>query len=140
FLAADPGVDSGLMLAQYTQAAMTAENRRLAVPASADTLPTSAMQEDHVSLGWSAARKLRASLANLRRILAVELVAAARALDLRAPLEPAAGTAAARDALRTRVPGPGPDRHLAPELEAAGELCASGELLAAVERAVGPLD
>ena len=72
FLAEDPGVDSGLMIAQYTQAAMVAENRRLAVPASVDSLPTSAMQEDHVSMGWGAARKLRAALGNLRRILAVE--------------------------------------------------------------------
>jgi histidine ammonia-lyase len=139
FLADDPGIDSGLMLAQYTQAALVAENRRLAVPASADTLPTSAMQEDHVSMAWSAARKLRLSVANLRRIVAVELVAAARGLDLRAPLEPAAGTGAALAALRDRVPGPGSDRHLAPELAAAEELCANGEVLAAVERAVGPL-
>jgi histidine ammonia-lyase len=136
FLAASPGVDSGLMLGQYTQAAMVAENRRLASPASVDSLPTSAMQEDHVSMAWSAARKLRASLRNLRRIAAVELVAAGRALDLRAPLEPAAGTGAALAALRTRVPGPGPDRRLAPELTAAEALIASGELLAAV----GPLE
>ena len=83
------------MIAQYTQAAMVAENRRLAAPASVDSLPTSAMQEDHVSMGWGAARKLRTSIANLARILAVELVAAARGLDLRAPLEPGAGTGAA---------------------------------------------
>ena len=72
FLAEDPGVNSGLMIAQYTQAAMVAENRRLAVPAGVDSLPTSAMQEDHVSMGWGAARKLRVALDNLRRILAVE--------------------------------------------------------------------
>ena len=88
FLAEDPGVDSGLMIAQYTQAAMVAENRRLASPAGVDSLPTSAMQEDHVSMGWGAARKLRAALANLRRILAVEAACAARGLELRAPLEP----------------------------------------------------
>jgi histidine ammonia-lyase len=140
FLAAEPGVDSGLMLAQYTQAAMVAENRRLAVPASTDSLPTSAMQEDHVSMGWGAACKLRAAVANLRRILAVELVAAARGLDLRAPLEPAAGTGAARAALRNRVRGPGPDRHVAPDLAAAEELCATGELLTAAERTIGPLE
>ncbi len=139
FLADDPGIDSGLMLAQYTQAAMVAENRRLAVPASADTLPTSAMQEDHVSMAWGAARKLRTAVANLRRILAIELVAAARGLDLRAPLEPAAGTGAALAALRRRVPGPGPDRQASPELAAAEALCAGGELLAEVERAVGLL-
>ena len=132
FLADDPGVDSGLMIAHYTQAGMVAENRRLAVPASADSLPTSALQEDHNSLGWSAARKLRRSIDNLRRMVAVELVTAARALDLRAPLTPAAGTAAARDALRTVVPGPGPDRWLAPELAEAEELVRDGAILRAV--------
>jgi histidine ammonia-lyase len=140
FLAHEPGVNSGLMLSQYTQAAMVAENRRLAVPASVDSLPTSAMQEDHVSMAWGAARKLRLATRNLRRIVAVELVAAARALDLRAPIEPAPGTAAALAVLRTNVPGPGLDRHLAPELAAAEELLESGQLLAAVEAAVGPLE
>ena len=119
FLADDPGVDSGLMIAQYTAAGMVAENRRYAVPASADTLPTSAMQEDHNSMGWGAARKLRRSVDNLRRILAVEIVAAARGLDLRAPLAPSPATGRVRDALRAVVPGPGPDRWLAPELAAA---------------------
>jgi histidine ammonia-lyase len=139
FLADDPGVDSGLMLAHYTQAAMVAENRRLAAPASVDSLPVSAMQEDHVSMGWAAGRKLRAALDNLGRIIAVELVTAARALDLRAPLAPAAGTAAARDALRTRVRGPGPDRWLAPELAAAAELVRDGSIVGAAERVTGPL-
>jgi histidine ammonia-lyase len=128
------------MIAQYTQAALVAENRRLAVPASTDTLPTSAGQEDHVSLGWSAARKLRTSVANLARILAIELVCAARGLDLRAPLQPAAGTAAARDALRRVVGGPGPDRWVAPELAEAERLVADGVVLAAVGQAVGELD
>ena len=100
FLAPDAGVNSGLMIAQYTQAAMVAENRRLATPASVGSLPTSAMQEDHVSMGWAAARKLRTSLANLARILAVELVCAARGIELRAPLAPAAGTGAALEAVR----------------------------------------
>ena len=102
FLAPDAGVDSGMMIAQYTQAAMVAENRRLAAPASVDSLPTSAMQEDHVSMGWGAARKLRASVDNLRRILAVELACGCRALELRAPLEPAAGPRRARDVARDR--------------------------------------
>jgi histidine ammonia-lyase len=139
FLAEDAGVNSGVMIAQYTQAAMVAENRRLAAPASVDSLPTSAMQEDHVSMGWGAARKLRRALANLGRILAVELVCAARGLDLRAPLEPAIGTAAGRSALRAAVAGPGPDRWLSPELAAAERLVASGDLVAAVEAAVGEL-
>ncbi len=131
FLADDPGVDSGLMIAHYTQAGMVAENRRLAVPASADTLPTSAMQEDHNSMGWGAARKLRTAVANLRRILAVELVAAARGLDLRAPLAPAEATARVVAALRETAPGPGEDRWLAPELAAAEELLRTGAVLAA---------
>jgi histidine ammonia-lyase len=127
------------MLAQYAQAAMVAENRRLAVPASADSIPTSAMQEDHVSMGWAAGRKLRAALDNLGRILAVEAVAAARGLDLRAPLAPAPATAAVRDALRERVRGPGPDRWLAPELAAAAEMVRSGVLARAAEGATGAL-
>ena len=140
FLAASPGVDSGLMLAQYTQAALVAENRRLAAPAGVDSLPTSAMQEDHVSMGWGAARKLRRVVANLRRILAIELVCAARGLDLRAPLSPAAATAAARGRLREAVPGPGPDRWLAPELAAAEASVSTGDILAAVEEVTGHLD
>jgi histidine ammonia-lyase len=140
FLAPDAGVNSGLMIAQYTQAAMVAENRRLAAPASVGSLPTSAMQEDHVSMGWAAARKLRASLQNLARILAVELVCAARGLELRAPLRPAAGTGAALDAVRgAGVAGPGPDRWLSPELAAAERLIREGDLLAAVDAVLGPL-
>jgi histidine ammonia-lyase len=139
FLTEDAGVNSGMMLAQYTQAAMVAENRRLAVPASTDSLPTSAMQEDHVSMGWAAARKLRTVVANLARILAVELTCAARALDLRAPLEPAAATAAARDAVRAVVPGAGPDRWLAPELAEVEALVASRAMVEAVEGAIGAL-
>jgi len=139
FLAHDPGVDSGLMIAHYTAAALVAENRRLAAPASVDSLPTSAMQEDHVSMGWAAARKLRVVLTNLSRILAVELVTAARAVDLRAPLAPAPGTAAAVAALRERVPGPGPDRHVAPDLAEAEELVWSGAVVDAVERVIGGL-
>jgi histidine ammonia-lyase len=140
FLTENPGVNSGLMIAHYTQAAMVAENRRLAAPASVDSLPTSAMQEDHVSMGWGAARKLRRSVDNLGAILAVELICAARGLDLRGPLRPAPATAAALEALREHVPGPGPDRHLAPELAAVQRLVAEGALVAAAESAIGPLD
>jgi histidine ammonia-lyase len=141
FLAEDAGVNSGMMIAHYTQAAMVAENRRLASPASVDSLPTSAMQEDHVSMGWGAARKLRQVVANLGRILAGELVCAARGIELRRPLRPAAATAAAVDALRAAgIAGPGPDRWLAPELGRAELLVMSGQLLAAVERVTGPLD
>jgi len=140
FLAGDPGVDSGHMIAQYTQAGIVSELKRLAMPASVDSIPSSAMQEDHVSMGWSAARKLRRSVDGLTRVLAIEVLTAARALDLRAPLEPAAGTGAALAAIRERVQGVGPDRWLAPEIEYAVQLVAGGELLATVERKIGPLD
>ncbi len=141
FLAEDAGVNSGLMIAHYTQAAMVAENRRLAAPASVDSLPTSAMQEDHVSMGWGAARKLRQSIANLGRIIACEAVCAARGIELRAPLQPAGATAAAVAALRAAgVDGSGPDRWLSPELARAEALVMSGQLLAAVEQVTGSLD
>jgi histidine ammonia-lyase len=139
FLADDPGVDSGYMIAQYTAAGIVAELKRLAVPASVDSIPSSAMQEDHVSMGWHAGRKLRRAVDGLQQVLAIEILTAARALDLRAPLAPAPGTGAAVAALRQRVPGPGPDRHLAPDLEAAVAAVAAGELLAAAESAVGAL-
>ena len=139
FLAQDPGVDSGVMIGHYTQAAMVAENRRLASPAGVDSLPTSAMQEDHVSMGWGAARKLRTVVGNLARILAVELTCAARALELRAPLRPGAGTAPALAVVRRRIAGPGADRFLSPELAAAEALVRSGELVAAVEAGIGSL-
>jgi histidine ammonia-lyase len=140
FLAHDPGVDSGHMIAQYTAAGIVSELKRLAVPASVDSIPSSAMQEDHVSMGWSAARKLRRSVDGLTRVLAIELLTAARALDLRAPLAPAKGTGAALAAIRAAgVQGPGPDRHLAPEIEAVVGLILSGALLEAVEASIGPL-
>ena len=122
FLADDAGVDSGLMIAQYTQAGLVSENKRLSVPASVDSIPSSAMQEDHVSMGWHAGRKLRKVVDNLRRVVAIELVTAGRALDMRAPLKPAPITGALLAKLRKEVPGVGPDRFLAPELEAAERL------------------
>jgi histidine ammonia-lyase len=134
FLAEDPGVDSGLMIAQYAQAAIVSENKRLAVPASVDSIPSSAMQEDHVSMGWSAGLKLRRAIENLRRVLAIELVTAARGVDMRAPLEPGPATSAVIAALRRHVAGAGPDRWLSPELEAAERLIASGQVVAAAER------
>jgi len=137
FLAEEPGVNSGLMVAQYTAAALVAENRRLAAPASVDSVPTSGMQEDHVSMGWGAALKLRSVLDNLTSILAVELVAAARAQELRAPLEPSPATGAVRQALRKKVRGAGPDRVVSPELEAARELIRGGAIVEAAESVVG---
>jgi histidine ammonia-lyase len=139
FLANDPGVDSGHMIAQYTQAAVVSELKRLAAPASVDSIPSSAMQEDHVSMGWSAARKLRRAVDGLQRVLAIEILTAARGLDLRAPLRPAPATAAVVAALRQTVPGPGPDRYLAPEIESAVSLVASGAVVRAAESVTGPL-
>ncbi|MGW0903976.1 histidine ammonia-lyase [Streptomyces sp. NPDC002853] len=140
FLADDAGVDSGLMIAQYTQAALVSEMKRLAVPSSADSIPSSAMQEDHVSMGWSAARKLRTAVDNLTRIVAIELYAATRAVELREGLTPAPATRAVIEAVRKAgVQGPGPDRFLAPDLAAADAFVRSGALLAAVEPVTGPL-
>ncbi|TMF36564.1 MAG: histidine ammonia-lyase [Chloroflexi bacterium] len=139
FLAEEPGVNSGLMVAQYTAAALVAENRRLAAPASVDSVPTSGMQEDHVSMGWGAALKLRTVIDNLTSILAVELCAAARAQDLRQPLEAAPATAAVRAALRMHVQGVGPDRVVAPELAAAAALIRSGAVIETAEAVIGEL-
>jgi histidine ammonia-lyase len=140
FLAANPGVDSGHMIAQYTAASIVSELKRLAVPASVDSVPSSAMQEDHVSMGWNAARKLRRAIDGLERVLAIELLTAARALDLRGPLTPAAGTSAARAAIREVVGGVGADRYLSPEIEAAYRLVAGGSVVSAVEGAIGELE
>jgi histidine ammonia-lyase len=128
FLADDPGVDSGHMIAQYTQAGIVSELKRLAAPASVDSIPTSAMQEDHVSMGWSAGLKLRRCIDGLTRVLGIEILTSARGLEMRG--EGASPTSQrVIDALRTRVPGAGPDRYLAPEIAAAVDLVASGALL-----------
>ncbi|WP_104086976.1 histidine ammonia-lyase [Arthrobacter sp. GMC3] len=144
FLAGDPGVDSGLMIAQYTQAGLVSDSKRLAVPASVDSIPSSAMQEDHVSMGWHAARKLRRSVENLRRVLAIELVTATRAIDMRTSMSdgelvPGPAGAAVLEVLRKTVQGPGSDRFLSPELEEADRLVGSGAIRAAAEEATGPL-
>ncbi len=139
FLAHDAGVDSGLMIAQYTSAGIVSELKRLAVPASVDSIPSSAMQEDHVSMGWAAARKLRTAIDGLGRVLAIEALTAARALDLRAPLTPAAGTGAAHAAVRARVAGPGPDRHLSPEIESIVDVVRGGALRTAAAAVVADL-
>ena len=131
FLADDPGVDSGHMIAQYTQAGIVSELKRLAVPASVDSIPSSAMQEDHVSMGWSAARKLRRSIDGLGRVVAIELLTSARAMDLRAPMQPGPVATAVRAQLRTEVDGPATDRYLAPEIAAAHSMVLDGSLLAA---------
>jgi histidine ammonia-lyase len=139
FLADDPGVDSGHMITQYTQAAIVSELKRLAAPASVDSIPSSAMQEDHVSMGWAAARKLRRGVDGLTQVLAIEVLNAARGIEMRLPLTPAPGTAAVIAAVRDHVQGPGEDRYLAPEISAVAELARSGALVRAAQSAVGPL-
>jgi histidine ammonia-lyase len=138
FLAPDAGTNSGYMIAQYTAAAVTSENKVLSHPASVDSIPTSGKQEDHVSMGWHAVRKLAEVVANVRTVLAVELVCASMGLDLRADIAaPGAATGAVRDALRTRVPRMDVDREVSGQLVAASEMQA--ELVAAAERFTGPL-
>jgi histidine ammonia-lyase len=140
FLADDPGLDSGHMIAQYTQAAIVSELKRLAAPASVDSIPSSAMQEDHVSMGWSAARKLRRSVDGLTRVAAIEILTAARALQLRAPLTPSPASAAVIARLReNNASTPGPDRYLSPEIETTVALVADGAVLTAVEDTIGGL-
>ena len=139
FLADDPGVDSGLMIAQYTQAGLVSEMKRLASPASVDSIPSSAMQEDHVSMGWHAGRKLRRAVDAFARVVAIEIMTAGRAIDMRTPLKPSPGTEAALKVLRSKVQGPGTDRWLTPEIEATVEMVKSQALLAAVEREIGEL-
>jgi histidine ammonia-lyase len=136
FLAHDAGVDSGLMIAQYAQAGLVTEMKRLASPASVDSIPSSGMQEDHVSMGWHAARKLRKSLDAFRDVIAIELLAGARALALRKPLEPSAVTGAIADRVNAVSGGPGPDRWLSPEIAAVSELVANRELLDIASRYV----
>ena len=139
FLAADPGVDSGHMIGQYTQAGIVSELKRLAVPASVDSIPSSAMQEDHVAMGWAAGRKLRRAVDGLARVIAIELATAARGIELRAPLRPSPASAVVIAALRELVPGPGPDRFLAPEIEAAVGFVRGGGVRRAAEPLTGPL-
>ncbi len=139
FLADDPGVDSGHMIAQYTAAGIVSDLKRLAVPASVDSIPSSAMQEDHVSMGWAAGLKLRRSVAGLRDVLAIEVLNAARAFDLRERNgEPGPGPvgAAVRDAIRTQVAPPGPDAFLSPQIAAVSAMLGDGSLLAAARRSL----
>jgi histidine ammonia-lyase len=140
FLVREVGLNSGFMLAQYTAASVVSECKSLAHPASVDSIESSAGQEDHVSMGMISARHARDVVANAEVVVAIEALVAAQALDLRAPLEPAVGTRAARDAIRERVPFLEADRELAPDIEAATELVRAGGLVDAAEGVVGPLD
>ena len=136
FLAGDPGVDSGLMIAHYTQASVVAEMKRDATPASVDSIPTSAMQEDHVSMGWNAGMKLRRSVANLQHVVGIELMTACRALDMRRPLTPSPVSAAVTTVVRESIDGTGPDRFLSPEMSAASAIVASGAVVHAAKQAM----
>jgi histidine ammonia-lyase len=140
FLSRRAGTNSGFMIAHYTAASLAEENRRLAAPASVGSLPASAMQEDHNSMGWSAGRKLRTVLENLRRILAIEALCAAQALELRAPLRPAAATTTVLTRIRRAVPFLERDRFLAPELKTVEELVRRGELVRSAGEAIGTLE
>ena len=139
FLSPRAGTNSGFMIPHYTAAALAEENRRLANPASTGSLPTSAMQEDHNSMGWSAGRKLRRLLGNVSSILAIEAACAAQALDLRSPLQPGHATSAVLERIRQDIPFVDGDTFMAPHLEAAERLVSSGALVGAAERATGPL-
>lgn len=139
FLTSDPGRRSGFMLAQYTAASLVSENRSIVFPASADSIPTSAGQEDHVSMGMTSARKAAQALANAERVIGIELLAAAQGLDLRRPLAPGAGTGAAHERVRGVSPGVTEDRALSGDIEAVTQLIRSGSLVGAVSDVVGPL-
>jgi histidine ammonia-lyase len=139
FLALGGGVNSGYMIAQYTAAALVADLKTLAHPAAIDSVPTSGLQEDYNAMGAGAALKVRRAVTTVRQVLAIELLLAAQALDLRAPLVPGRGSRAAHGAVRARVPALADDRYLKADLDAALALVEEGSVLAAAERAVGPL-
>ena len=126
FLAPNPGVNSGYMICQYVQAALVAENKVLAHPASVESIPTSGSQEDHVSMGWGAGKKLLEVLDNVRRVIAIEMMCATQGIEYRAPLQPAAGTANAAATIRELVPPLVEDRSPADDIENIARLIAEG--------------
>ncbi|MEM7307438.1 MAG: histidine ammonia-lyase [Planctomycetota bacterium] len=140
FLCPDPGTNSGFMIAQVAAAALASENKVHAHPASVDTVPTSANQEDHVSMGVTAARKARTICANTERVLAIEYAAACQARDFHAELRAGKGAHAAYTLYRGRVKPMKRDRYLKPDLDVAEELLTGGELVRVVERAAGALE
>lgn len=134
FLADQPGVDSGLMIAHYTQAGLVSQMKRLAQPASVDSIPTSAMQEDHVSMGWHAGLDLLAAVDACWRVIAIELITAARGVALRAPLSPSTVSTDVIASLEQCGSTPGPDRFLAPEIDAVTTLIRSGHVAHTLHR------
>lgn len=139
FLTAYPGVDSGLMITQYVAAALVSENKVLVHPASADSIPTSANQEDHVSMGTIAARQAAEILDNVRNVLAIEMLSAAQGIDFLAPLTPGTGTAKAQEVIRKVVPHLEEDRTPAPDIRSVYTMIADGSLIREIEDVVGPL-
>jgi histidine ammonia-lyase len=139
FLAAQGGLHSGLMISQYTAASLVSENKVLAHPASVDSIPTSANQEDHVSMGTHACRKAREVFENALWVLAIEVASAAQALDFHAPLRSGQGVDAVYTRIRQEIPHLDRDRYLRPELDKLRELIRSGELVKVAEEAVGTL-
>ncbi len=137
FLAAHPGLNSGYMITQYVAAALVAENRVLSHPASVESIPTSGSQEDHVSMGWGAARKLWEVLGNAARVLAVEVLCACSGIEHRRPLTPGTGTGAALAAVRRQVPPLEDDRSPAPDIEAVAAMIEDGTLVWAAADAAG---
>lgn len=139
FLADRAGVDSGLMIAQYTAAGIVSELKRLAVPASVDSIPSSAMQEDHVSMGWAAGRKLRTAIDGLSRVLAIEILTASRGIALRSE-SPSPANAALVELVNGVTGGPGPDRYLSPAIEGVVDLVQSGQILSTSQAVAGNLE
>ena len=140
FLVAESGLNSGFMLLQYTAASLVSECKTLAHPASVDSIPSSAGQEDHVSMGMTSARHAREIVTNAEMVLTLEAMAAAQALDLRAPLSAGPATAAVRDVIRTEMPFLERDREFGPDIDAVGELVRSGRLVDAAAAVVAPLE
>ena len=140
FLVGEPGVNSGFMVCQYTAASLVSESKSLAHPAAIDSITSSAGQEDHVSMGMIAARHARECVTNAEAVVAFEVLAAAQGCDLRAPLRPGRGTAAALAAVRQVVAPLVGDRELKPDVDAAIDLVRSGALVEAVEREIGALE
>jgi histidine ammonia-lyase len=139
FLTTDGGLNSGFMIPQYVAASLVSENKVLCHPASVDSIPTSAGQEDHVSMGNAAGLKAWQVLANCERALAIELLAGAQAVEFHAPLEPGVGVRATRAAVRELSPRLRDDRSLSPDIEATAVAIRDGSILAAVEAEVGEL-
>jgi histidine ammonia-lyase len=139
FLTTEGGLESGMMIAQYTAAALVSENKVLAHPASVDSIPTSADQEDHVSMGTIAARKALSILENVKNVIAIEYMCATQGIDLLAPLKASEPLEAAKTAIRNVVPKLEDDRALSTDIEKIRNIMTAGEIISNVEKVTGPL-